>query len=173
MFETENGGERQSAQRISIPEGNNMPRFAGKPAQGIPRTIWALGLVSLFMEVSSALVHSLLLILADLLLAWAGSVITVLLGVALWRLHMGFSQGILAALMADTTPAKLKGSAFGLFNLVSGIAVLLASATATRPFANTVYRKSRPNLSRPDQFAVRQQSCLCCIFGPMLRQQPS
>lgn len=104
---------------------------------------------------------------------WAGSVITVLLGVALWRLHMGFSQGILAALVADTTPAKLKGSAFGLFNLASGIAVLLASATATRPFANTVYRKSRPNLSRPEQFAVRQQSCLCCIFGPMLRQQPS
>ena len=72
----------------------------------------------------------LLLILADLLLAWAASVITVLLGVALWGLHMGFSQGILAALVADTTPAELKGSAFGLFNLVSGIAVLLASATA-------------------------------------------
>jgi len=72
----------------------------------------------------------LLLILADLLLAWAGSVGTVLLGVALWGLHMGFSQGILAALVADTTPAELKGSAFGLFNLVSGIAVLLASATA-------------------------------------------
>jgi MFS family permease len=72
----------------------------------------------------------LLLILADLLLAWADSVGTVLFGVALWGLHMGFSQGILAALVADTTPAELKGSAFGLFNLVSGIAVLLASATA-------------------------------------------
>jgi len=72
----------------------------------------------------------LLLILADLLLAWAESVVSVLLGVALWGLHMGFSQGILAALVADTTPAELKGSAFGLFNLVSGIAVLLASATA-------------------------------------------
>ena len=72
----------------------------------------------------------LLLILADLLLAWADSVGTVLLGVALWGLHMGFSQGLLAALVADTTPAELKGSAFGLFNLVSGIAVLLASATA-------------------------------------------
>ncbi|WP_300656278.1 MFS transporter [Pseudomonas sp.] len=72
----------------------------------------------------------LLLILADLLLAYAESVITVMFGVALWGLHMGFSQGILAALVADTTPADLKGSAFGLFNLVSGIAVLLASATA-------------------------------------------
>ncbi|MDA7088289.1 MFS transporter [Pseudomonas sp. SA3-5] len=72
----------------------------------------------------------LLLILADLLLAYAESVITVMFGVALWGLHMGFSQGTLAALVADTTPAELKGSAFGLFNLVSGIAVLLASATA-------------------------------------------
>ena len=72
----------------------------------------------------------LLLILADVLLACAESVVTMLLGVALWGLHMGFSQGILAALVADTTPAELKGTAFGLFNLVSGIALLLASASA-------------------------------------------
>ncbi|SDH63414.1 Predicted arabinose efflux permease, MFS family [Pseudomonas benzenivorans] len=72
----------------------------------------------------------LLLILADLLLAYAESPALVLFGVALWGLHMGFSQGILAALVADTTPAELKGTAFGLFNLLSGIALLLASAGA-------------------------------------------
>lgn len=72
----------------------------------------------------------LLLILADLVLAYAESVPMVLLGVALWGLHMGFSQGLLAALIADTTPANLKGTAFGLFNLVSGIALLLASVVA-------------------------------------------
>ncbi len=72
----------------------------------------------------------LLLILADLLLAYAESPVLVLFGVALWGLHMGFSQGILAALVADTTPAELKGTAFGLFNLLSGIALLLASAGA-------------------------------------------
>lgn len=72
----------------------------------------------------------LLLILADLVLAYAESVTMVLLGVALWGLHMGFSQGLLAALIADTTPANLKGTAFGLFNLVSGIALLLASVIA-------------------------------------------
>lgn len=71
-----------------------------------------------------------LLVLADLALAWAGSVGPVLLGVALWGLHMGFSQGILAALVADTTPAELKGTAFGLFNLLSGVALLLASGIA-------------------------------------------
>lgn len=72
----------------------------------------------------------LLLILADLVLAYAESVTMVLLGVALWGLHMGFSQGILAALVADTTPKDLKGTAFGLFNLVSGVALLLASVLA-------------------------------------------
>ncbi|EIK52383.1 major facilitator superfamily transporter [Stutzerimonas stutzeri TS44] len=72
----------------------------------------------------------LLLILADLVLARADSVAGVLLGVALWGLHMGFSQGLLAALVADTTPEDLKGTAFGLFNLVSGIALLLASVLA-------------------------------------------
>ncbi len=72
----------------------------------------------------------LLLIAADLLLAWADSAVLVLLGGAVWGLHMGFSQGILAAMVADTTPAELKGSAFGLFNLISGVALLLASAGA-------------------------------------------
>ncbi|QQZ44163.1 MFS transporter [Pseudomonas sp. SK3(2021)] len=72
----------------------------------------------------------LLLILADLVLAYADSVPMVLLGVALWGLHMGFSQGILVTLVADTTPADLKGTAFGVFNLLSGIALLLASVIA-------------------------------------------
>lgn len=71
-----------------------------------------------------------LLILADVVLANAESVGMLLLGVALWGLHMGFSQGILATLVADTTPGELKGTAFGLFNLVSGVAMLLASVIA-------------------------------------------
>jgi MFS family permease len=53
-----------------------------------------------------------------------------MLGVGLWGLHMGLTQGLLAALVADTAPAALRGTAFGLFNLVSGIALLLASLIA-------------------------------------------
>ncbi len=71
-----------------------------------------------------------LLILADLALAHADSISLVLLGVALWGLHMGFTQGVLAALIADMTPPELKGTAFGLFNLVSGLFMLLASVIA-------------------------------------------
>ncbi len=62
------------------------------------------------------------LILADLVLALGGSVSTVMIGVALWGLHMGLTQGLLAALVADTAPEELRGTAFGVFNLVSGIA---------------------------------------------------
>jgi MFS family permease len=71
-----------------------------------------------------------LLVLADLVLAQSSSVIAMMLGVALWGLHMGFSQGILASLVADTAPGKLKGTAFGIFNLVSGVCMLIASVLA-------------------------------------------
>lgn len=70
------------------------------------------------------------MIIADLILARATSPVLVLCGVAAWGLHMGLTQGILAALLADTAPADLKGTAFGLFNLVSGLCLLLASALA-------------------------------------------
>jgi len=71
-----------------------------------------------------------LLILADLVLAQAKMPYTVLLGVSLWGLHMGFTEGVLASLVAGSTPQELKGSAFGLFNFVSGLFALLASVFA-------------------------------------------
>lgn len=71
-----------------------------------------------------------LLVLADLVLAQSSSVLTMMLGVALWGLHMGFSQGILASLVADKSPRELKGTAFGIFNLVSGVCMLMASVLA-------------------------------------------
>ncbi|MGB7258639.1 MAG: MFS transporter [Pseudolabrys sp.] len=71
-----------------------------------------------------------LLIAADLVLAFGGGVAGVLLGVALWGLHMGLTQGLLSALVADTAPDRLRGTAFGVFNLVSGLAMLAASVIA-------------------------------------------
>ena len=70
------------------------------------------------------------LILADLILALATTPWTALIGAALWGLHMALTQGLLAKLVADTASADLRGSAFGIFNLVSGIALLLASVLA-------------------------------------------
>ncbi len=70
------------------------------------------------------------LIAADIILALSDTVAGTFVGVALWGLHMGLSQGLLAALVADTAPGNLRGTAFGVFNLASGIAMLAASALA-------------------------------------------
>ncbi|GAB3626409.1 MFS transporter [Pandoraea terrae] len=71
-----------------------------------------------------------LLIVADVLLGVSASIPTMFIGVAVWGLHMGFTQGILAGMVAETSPTALRGTAFGVFNLASGVCMLLASATA-------------------------------------------
>ena len=70
------------------------------------------------------------LILTDVVLAFAPNIWIVMLGIGLWGLHMGMTQGLLAALVADSAVENLRGTAFGLFNFVSGIALLLASLVA-------------------------------------------
>lgn len=72
----------------------------------------------------------LLLIAADVVLATAGTALVVFAGAALWGLHMAFTQGLLSKLVAETVPADLLGTGFGVFNLVSGVALLLASVIA-------------------------------------------
>ncbi len=80
------------------------------------KTLLALGLI--------------VLIAADLVLATNDHWGVVLAGVALWGIHMGITQGLLATMVAGTAPADLRGTAFGFFNLLSGIAMLLASMVA-------------------------------------------
>ena len=70
------------------------------------------------------------LIASDVALARAHGTIGLAIGVLFWGLHMGFSQGLLAALVADAAPLERRGSAFGLFNLVGGILLLVASIVA-------------------------------------------
>ncbi len=70
------------------------------------------------------------LIVADLMLALTTGAVSLVAGVALWGLHMGLSQGLFAALVADAAPVARRGTAFGLFNLVSGVALLIASVAA-------------------------------------------
>ncbi|MFG1381171.1 MFS transporter [Xanthobacter versatilis] len=70
------------------------------------------------------------LIAADLLLAFGPGLSGTLLGIALWGVHMALTQGLFAKLVAQNAPAALRGSAFGLFNLATGIAMLAASLVA-------------------------------------------
>lgn len=67
---------------------------------------------------------------ADLILAAASSPIVAFLGAAFWGMHMAFTQGLLSKLVADTAPAELRGTAFGIFNIVSGGALLLGNFIA-------------------------------------------
>jgi MFS family permease len=69
-------------------------------------------------------------VVADLALAFAPDIAWVGIGVALWGLHMGLTQGLLSALVADSAPAALRGTAFGMFNLITGVAMLVASMLA-------------------------------------------
>ena len=70
------------------------------------------------------------LIAADLVIASFASLAALFAGVVLWGAHMGLTQGLLSALVADTAPAPLRGTAFGVFHLVSGVALLAASVLA-------------------------------------------
>ena len=70
------------------------------------------------------------LIAADAALAYGSQSGSVWVGIALWGLHLGMTQGLLAAMIADSAPADLRGTAYGFFNLASGIALLVASALA-------------------------------------------
>ena len=90
-----------------------------------------------FGKLSDSMSHSKMLLIglivlfaADLVLASSAHWVTVLVGVALWGVHMGITQGLLARMVADTAPVDLRGTAYGFFNLVSGLAMLVASITA-------------------------------------------
>jgi MFS family permease len=67
---------------------------------------------------------------AQLILAAGSSLTVIMLGVALWGLHMGLTQGLFAALVADSAPANLRGSAFGVFNFICGVFAIFASLIA-------------------------------------------
>lgn len=70
------------------------------------------------------------LVVADLILASAAGVVALAIGVSLWGLHMGFTQGLLSALVAYTAPGDRRGTAFGWFNLLSGLGQFGASLVA-------------------------------------------
>jgi len=70
------------------------------------------------------------LITADVMLAWSSHWTWMWAGITLWGLHMGMTQGLLATMVAETAPADLRGTAYGFFNLVSGLALLIASTVA-------------------------------------------
>ena len=76
------------------------------------------------------LIGMVFLLAADVVLGCTRTVVMLAVGAGLWGLNMAFTQGLLAAMVADTTPAELRGTAYGILNLVSGLALLAASVIA-------------------------------------------
>lgn len=114
----------------------------GMPIALVPLVMVAMNLVYSvsaypFGKLSDSISHKallalglLVLIAADLVLASSDHWGVVVAGVCLWGIHMGMTQGLLATMVANTAPADLRGTAYGFFNLVSGLAMLLASMVA-------------------------------------------
>ena len=101
---------------------------AARPPEGARTAAAGEGISSSRTTVLSA--GLVLLVAADVVLAFASGAWGLGLGVALWGLHMGFTQGLFNAMIADHAPAELRGTAFGMFNLLTGVALLLASVIA-------------------------------------------
>ena len=116
-----------------------------------------------FGELSDRISHAkllalglVILIAADLVLASSNHWPVVLAGVALWGVHMGITQGLLATMVADTAPGDLRGTAYGFFNLLSGIAMLAASAAAGMLW---------DRFGAPVTFYAGAGFCLMALFG--------
>ncbi|MEO6407555.1 MAG: MFS transporter [Burkholderiaceae bacterium] len=114
----------------------------GLPIAWVPLVLVAMNVVYSALayplgKLADAVRHSTLLMLGlvcliagDLLLAWSNHWVFAWSGIVLWGVHFALTQGLLATMVADTAPSDLRGTAFGFFNLVSGVAMLLASVFA-------------------------------------------
>ena len=114
----------------------------GMPIALVPLVMVAMNLIYAvsaypFGKLSDSMSHSKLLALglvvliaADVVLASSNHWAVVLFGVALWGIHMGITQGLLATMVANTAPEDLRGTAYGFFNLMSGLAMLISSVLA-------------------------------------------
>jgi MFS family permease len=100
------------------------------------------------------------LVAADLALAFVPGLGGVVVGVGLWGLYLGLSQGLLSALVADTAPPDLRGTAFGLFNLVSGVALLVASV-----LAGWLWSEAGPTATFSAGAAFSGLAILIVVFG--------
>ena len=83
----------------------------------------------------------------------------ILAGTVLWGLHMGASQGLLTALIADSAPEALRGTAFGIFNLVTGLVTLIASA-----LAGLLWTVSGPSLAYSVGAGFAVASAIACLW---------
>ncbi|WP_026358913.1 MFS transporter [Aureimonas ureilytica] len=118
------------AQELSVP-AFSIPLVLVLMGVAYSVSSYPVGVLSDRMDRTRLLAAGMILLAgADVALALAPNLAVAAVGVALWGLHMGFTQGVIAALVADASPKELRGTAFGVLNLVTGVALLLASVAA-------------------------------------------
>jgi MFS family permease len=116
--------------------GSGVPIALVPLVMGAMNVVYALaaypfGKLADTMSYTRLLVAGLVILIAsDVVLAHGTHWSVVLVGVALWGLHMGMTQGLMATMVSHTAPAQLRGTAFGFFNLLSGIVTLVSSVIA-------------------------------------------
>lgn len=92
---------------------------------------YPLGILSDRVSAKTMLVWGLIiLVAADLALAMLPGISSAFVGIGLWGIHMAATQGLFAKMVADRSPPELRGSAYGIFNLVVGLSLLAASVIA-------------------------------------------
>jgi MFS family permease len=75
-------------------------------------------------------IGTVILVSADVVLASASTIWMTALGAALWGLQLGVTQGLLGATIADVAPDRLRGTAFGVYDVAIGVGTFVASAGA-------------------------------------------
>jgi MFS family permease len=75
-------------------------------------------------------IGTLILVGADAVLAHAQTIWGAAFGAALWGLQMGVTQPVIGAIVADAAPERLRGAAFGIYDLTIGLAAFAASSGA-------------------------------------------
>ncbi|MBC7499104.1 MAG: MFS transporter [Herminiimonas sp.] len=147
----------------------------GVPVALVPLVMVAMNLIYAlcaypFGKLSDRMSHTALLalglvvlIVADVVLASSNHWTVILAGVGLWGVHMGMTQGLLATMVADAAPADLRGTAYGFFNLMSGMALLVASAVAGLLW---------DTLGAPVTFYAGAGFCVLALIGLAVTRQP-
>ncbi len=113
-------------------------------------------------------VGGIVLICANLLLAFSTTTLSVSLGVALWGLHMGIVQGLFASMIAERAPSHLKGTAFGAFHLVSGLAAIIGV-----PTSGYIWQNYGAEYSFLAEVAAVTLSLVFAIFLPKYKEKSS
>ena len=109
-------------------------------------------------------IGTVILVGADVVLANASTVWLTMLGAALWGLQLGVTQGLLGATIADVAPDRLRGTAFGIYDVAIGVGTFIASAGA-----GALWMAGGPSIAFSFSACVATAAALMLLLQPLPR----